>query len=74
MTVHALDWTHGADRYAGWAGRDVLTIDGEQNMLWALLGPPPDEAFCHVHATGAMSELLELCLPIPVPSIYLNNI
>jgi len=73
-TVDALGWTQGADRYVGWAGRDVLTIDGEQNMLWTLLGPPPDEAPRDVHATGAMAELLELCLPVPIPSIHLNNI
>jgi len=73
-TAEALDWTQGADRYVGWAGRDVLMIDGEENMLWTLLGAPPDQTPINVHATGVMAELLRQCLPIPVPSIYLNNI
>ena len=73
-TVDALNWTQGADRYVGWSGRDVLTIDGEQNMLWALLGSPPDETVSDVHAAGAMAALVEECLPIPVPSIYMSNI
>jgi len=51
-----------------------LTIDGESNMLWTLLGPPPDETVSDVHAAGAMAALVEECLPIPVPSIYMNNI
>jgi len=73
-TAAALDWAQGAERFAGWAGGDMLTIDGEQNMLWTLLGPPPDAAVEGVRATGAMADLLETCLPLPVPSIYVNNI
>jgi len=73
-TAEALEWTQGAGRYVGWAGRDALTIDGESNMLWILLGPPPGEEASHVHATGAMAALVDACLPIPMPSVYLNNI
>lgn len=73
-TIETLRWTQGAGRYVGWAGRDVLTIDGESNMLWTLLGSPPDGTRSDVHATGAMADLMDECLPIPMPSIYLNNI
>jgi len=74
LPAAALDWTQGAGRYVGWAGRDVLTIDGEENMLWTLLGPPPDKTPSGIHAAGVMAALVQECLPIPVPSIYMNNI
>ena len=72
--VDSLGWAQGGDRYVGWSARDTLVIDRELNMLWTLLGAPPDKELAGVQASGAMQTLIEECLPIPLPSVAMNKI
>jgi predicted N-acetyltransferase YhbS len=55
-------------------GEDVLAFADERAALWTLLGPPPGVSLDGVRATGRLRELVERCLPIPLPSLYLNMI
>jgi hypothetical protein len=69
-----LNLTVGKERYVAWNEEGILELDGESNMLWTLLGKPPDAQTEGLKVTGRMRELVERCLPIPVPLIYLNVI
>ncbi len=52
----------------------TLTIDGECNLLWTLLGAPAGEEVQGVSAAGVGAALLSECLPLPWPSVHLNMI
>lgn len=69
-----LELTAGSERYAAWNDLGSLEIDGESNMLRMLLGAPPDAPVEGMKVYGGMAELVERCLPVPVPSVYLNMI
>ena len=69
-----LNFAAGKERYVAWNQRGTLELEGESNMLWSLLGKPPDAQIEGIHATGQMRGLAERCLPIPVPLLYLNVI
>jgi GNAT superfamily N-acetyltransferase len=66
----------GKDRYTAWCEGGYLQITGETNMLWLLLGRPAAETgFAgNVQISGRMGELVERCLPIPLPSLSMNMI
>jgi hypothetical protein len=51
-----------------------LEIDGVTNMVWTLLGAPPNETITNVRVSGSMRELYERCFPIPLPSLEMNMI
>ena len=70
----SLRWTQGRARYAGSCNGGVLAIDGETNMLWTLLGAPPEKTAEPLVATGPMRTLLDECLPLPLPSVDMNKI
>ena len=72
--VDALTFAASPGKYVAWSGKDVLEIEGENNMLWTVLGCPPGQTLATVRATGMMQTLLERCLPLPLPSIHLNMI
>ena len=59
-------------RYVIQGAGGVLEIDGEDEMLWLLLGRPSDVGSGNARATGRMRGLVESCLPIGLPSLYLN--
>jgi GNAT superfamily N-acetyltransferase len=61
-------------RYTVYSAEGSLEIDGETNMLWALLGAPPEQEAQNLKAHGKMQSLVESCLPLPIPSLYLNMI
>ena len=74
-------WPYPAPRLLSGGGRYViqdaggmLEVDGEDEMLWLLVGRPLDAAPSSLWATGRMRELVASCLPIGLPSIYLNLI
>ena len=72
--AESLEFAAGKERYVAAGAGGVLKIDGESNMLWTLLGNPPEEQSENVHATGLMRKALEDCLPIPLPALYMNII
>ncbi|MFC1719456.1 GNAT family N-acetyltransferase [Candidatus Poribacteria bacterium] len=72
--AESLEFTAGSERYVAAGEGGSLEIDGEANMLWTLLGNPPDKQRENVRATGLMEEALETCLPLPLPALYLNTI
>ncbi|MGQ9684626.1 MAG: GNAT family N-acetyltransferase [Anaerolineae bacterium] len=69
-----LEAAEGNGRYSVWNERGTLQIAGEDNALWALLGRPADVASDGLLATGAFRELVDVCLPIPLPPVHLNVI
>ncbi|MBM3236773.1 GNAT family N-acetyltransferase [Candidatus Poribacteria bacterium] len=69
-----LNLAAGKERYVAWNEEGILELDGESNMLWTLLSKPPDAQIEGLKVTGRMRELIELCLPVPVPLLYLNMI
>ncbi len=70
----SLEFTSGNERYAAIGEGGSLEIDGEANMLWTLLGNPPDKQKENIRATGLMKKALETCLPLPLPPLHLNTI
>ncbi|MBI3948649.1 MAG: GNAT family N-acetyltransferase [Armatimonadetes bacterium] len=72
--VESLAFTEGCGRYLASSRDGALTIDGERSMLRTLLGEPEGEAVEGVTATGEMAGLLDQCLPIPWPMVYMNMI
>jgi hypothetical protein len=72
--VDALTFAASPGKYVAWSGKDVLEIEGENNMLWTLLGCPAGQVIANVRATGAMQTFLERCLPLPLPSMHVNMI
>jgi len=74
-------WTHlnlklaaGKERYVAWNEEGALELEGESNMMWALLGKPPEAKIEGIRATGQMCQLVKQCLPIPLPLLYFNVI
>jgi len=72
--VRTLDFSFGNERYVAWCDGGILEIDGETDMVWALLGAPPGENPTNVRVSGRMCELYERCLPIPLPSLEMNMV
>ena len=72
--VASLKFAEGDGRYEILSRDGSVTIDGETDMLWTLLGVPAGEGPPGVEATGEVRQLLDICLPIPLPSPYLNMI
>ena len=72
--VDSIELAAGGERYVAWSGDDMLEIQGESNLLWTFLGVPPGEHVANVRATGKMVQLLEECLPIPLPALHINVI
>ena len=72
--AESLEFTAGNERYVVTGEGGALEIDGESNMLWTLLGAPPDKASENVRATGLMKKALEVCLPITLPPLTLNTV
>lgn len=52
----------------------LLQIDGEENMLWTLLGAPLGCEVKGVKVTGVMEDLISKAFPLPLPSLHLNMI
>ena len=69
-----LELSAGGERYVAWNEQGSLEVDGESNMLRMLLGAPPDAPVEGIKVYGGVAELVERCLPVPVPSVYLNMI
>ena len=72
--TESLEFVAGKERYVAAGAGGMLEIDGESNMLWTLLGNPPEEQSENVRAKGPMRKALADCLPIPLPALYLNMI
>jgi len=72
--VCAMQCVAGGGRFVVHTDQDLLEIEGETNLLWTLLGAPPGQTVEPVRATGAMERLITECLPLPLPSLYLNMI
>jgi len=70
----SLDFAYGNERYIAWCADGTMEIDGITNMVWTLLGMPPNETVTNVRINGSMRELHERCLPIPLPSLEMNMI
>ena len=66
--------TAGQGRYMVCAEDGCLHMEGPLDVLWTLLGRPPDAPDGKARATGRMEELVERCLPLPVPSVHVNVI
>lgn len=72
--VESMQFSAGNERYVAWCKNSSLKIEGVTNMTWTILGTPPDEQVSNVQATGLMKELIDLCLPIPLPPVEMNMI
>jgi len=72
--TESLDFAFGNERYVAWCEGGTMEIDGVTNMVWTLLGPPPNETVTNVRVSGSMCELYERCLPISLPSLEMNMI
>jgi len=72
--VDALTFAASPGKYVAWSGKDVLEIEGENTMLWTMLGSPAGQTPAGVRATGLMQTLLDRCFPLPLPSLQLNMI
>lgn len=72
--VHSMQFSAGNEKFLAWSGNDYLKIEGQTNLVWTMLGTPPDGQLSNVEATGMMKELLETCLPIPLPPLEMNMI
>ena len=72
--VDALAFAASPGKYVAWSDKEVLELEGENNMLWTVLGCPPGQTLANVRATGMMQTLLGRCLPLPLPSMHLNMI
>jgi RimJ/RimL family protein N-acetyltransferase len=72
--VYSMQFSAGNERFTAWSGKDYLKIEGQTNLVWTLLGTPPDGQITNVEATGMMKDLLETCLPIPLPPLEMNMI
>jgi hypothetical protein len=70
----SLDTAESAGLYVAWNESGSLQIEGERNMLWALLGRPEGAPREGITASGVFQDLIEHCLPLPLPSVYLNMI
>jgi hypothetical protein len=70
----SLEFAAGNGRYTIPGDGGYLEIDGEANMVWTLLGAPPDKRIENVKSTGLMKEALETCFPIPLPALQINTI
>jgi hypothetical protein len=70
----SLDFAFGNERYIAWCEDGILEIDGVTNMVWTLLGAPPNETITNIRVSGSMRELYERCFPIPLPSLEMNMI
>ena len=70
--TESLDFAFGNERYVAWCKDGTMEIDGVTNMVWTLLGSPPNETVTNVRVSGSMQELCERCLPIPLPSLEMN--
>jgi hypothetical protein len=72
--VECMQFSAGNERYVAWCKHSSLKIEGLTNMTWMMLGTPPNEQVSNVQAVGLMQELIDLCLPIPLPPVEMNMI
>lgn len=72
--VESLTFVDGGGRFLVNSREGALVMEGERAMLHTLLGSPRGEPIEGVRATGEATKLLQTCLPIPWPSIYMNVI
>jgi len=73
-SVRSMEFITAGQRYVAHSSEGILEIDGETNMLWALLGAPPQQTIQNLRATSQMQTLVSRCLPLPLPSLHLNMI
>jgi predicted N-acetyltransferase YhbS len=72
--VDALTFAASPGKYVAWSNKDVLEIEGENHMLWTLLGCPAGQTIANVRASEMMKIFLLSCFPLPLPSMHLNVI
>ena len=72
--VHSMRFSAGNERYNAWCKDGSLKIEGVTNMVWTILGTPSGEQVSNIQATGLMQELVDLCLPVPLPPLEMNMI
>lgn len=72
--AESMEFSAGNGRYIVSGDDGYLEIDGESNMLWTLLGAPPDKQVKNVKVTGLMKKVLDECFPIPIPPLPINTI
>lgn len=72
--LRKLEFCESGQRYLVRSAEGYLEIEGETNMLWALLGAPPEQAVQNLRVYGSMQALMDRCLPLPIPSLYLNMV
>jgi len=72
--VGDLHVTVGQGRYVVCTEDGCLHMEGPRDVLWTLLGRPLDAPDGKARATGRMQELVERCLPLPMPSVHVNVI
>lgn len=72
--IESMHFAYGRDRYIAWCNNGFIEIDGLTNMVWTVLGAPPGEKISNIKATGIIREILENCLPVPLPPLEMNLI
>ncbi|MBI2300515.1 MAG: GNAT family N-acetyltransferase [Armatimonadetes bacterium] len=72
--VAGLDPVAGGGRCTVWRGADGLEMDSEEAMIQTLFGSPDGGEVPGVRAIGRMVELVDTCLPVPLPAWDVNTI
>ncbi|MEK7396810.1 MAG: GNAT family N-acetyltransferase [Candidatus Poribacteria bacterium] len=72
--VNSMQFSAGNERYSAWCPDGSLSIEGMTDMVWTLLGPPPGEKVTNIKVEGKMQDLIDICLPIPLPPLEMNMI
>jgi hypothetical protein len=70
----ALHTAVGGGRHTAWTDDGFLQFDGDPAVLWGLFGSLPGREGEGMHAEGLLAQVVERCLPLPLPTIYLNMI
>jgi len=72
--VRSLELNAGRERFVAYGEGGWLQVTGETNLVWMMLGTPPDETISGVHAYGLGEKMLKECFPLPLPPVEMNMI
>jgi hypothetical protein len=72
--VRSLELNAGRERFVAYGEGGWLQVTGETNLVWMMLGTPPEETISGVRAYGLGERMLKECFPLPLPPVEMNMI
>jgi GNAT superfamily N-acetyltransferase len=72
--VRSLELNAGRERFVAYGEGGWLQVTGETNLVWMMLGTPPEETISGVRAHGLGERMLKECFPLPLPPVEMNMI